>query len=208
MQVSKSQTKLIRRRPILSARQIAVTVIFGAITAAFSILQISIPGYLPGVSFNFGGIWLMLATMIAGPISGAIVVLVGSLTDPQVGIIGWFGYLVHVLVLAAFYPRVYRIQSVPRRLGMFLLITMLALFIQYWYWIALYSFVLKLVPIQVQLPLQFGYAYWVFLIIYYVVPAIFLARVPQFVSPQWRWPWQKEIEEDDEIEVEERAERA
>ncbi len=207
MQVSKSQTKLIQRRPILSARQIAITVIFGAINAAFSALQISIPGYLPGVSFNFGGIWLTLATMIAGPISGAIVTLAGSLADPQVGIIGWFGYLVHVLILAALYPRVYRIQSMPKRLGWFLLLTMLALFVQYWYWITLYSFVLKLVPIQVQLPLQFGYAYWVFLLIYYIVPAIFLARVPQFVAPQWRWPWQKEVEEPLDTEVaEEQAE--
>ncbi|HEY7415523.1 MAG TPA: hypothetical protein VH593_10045, partial [Ktedonobacteraceae bacterium] len=162
MQSTKTQSDLIQRRPILSARQVAITVIFGAIAAAFELLQITIPGYLPGVNFNFGGIWLMLSTMIGGPIVGAIVVLVDSVVG-QVGIIGWPGYLIHVLILAALYPMVYRIQNVPRRLIAFLLVTALALFFQYWWWIGLYSFVLKLVPFQAQITLQFGYAYWVYL---------------------------------------------
>ena len=56
MQTTKSQTELIQRRPILSARQVAVAVIFGAIAAAFELLQITIPGYLPGVNFSLSGI--------------------------------------------------------------------------------------------------------------------------------------------------------
>src|SRR6266699_3859944 len=108
MQTTKSQTELIQRRPILSARQVAVAVIFGAIAAAFELLQITIPGYLPGVNFSLSGIWLTLSTMIGGPIVGAIVVFVDAVTG-QVGIIGWPGFLIHVLILAALYPRVYRV---------------------------------------------------------------------------------------------------
>jgi len=118
MQSTKSQTELIQRRPILSARQVAVAVIFGAVAAAFELLQITIPGYLPGVNFSLSGIWLTLSTMIGGPIVGAIVVFVDAVTG-QVGIIGWPGFLIHVLILAAFYPQVYRIQITPRRLGAF-----------------------------------------------------------------------------------------
>ncbi|HLI89674.1 MAG TPA: hypothetical protein VKV37_13360 [Ktedonobacteraceae bacterium] len=198
MQTTNKQVELIQRRPILSARQIAVAVIFGAIAAAFELLQITIPGYLPGVNFNLGGIWLMLSTMIGGPIVGAIVVFVDSVTG-QVGIIGWPGYMIHVLILAAFYPMVYRVTNVPRRLGLFLLLTAVALFFQYWWWIGLYSFVLKIIPFQAQISLQFGYAYWIYLVIYFVIPAILLAAVPKYVAPQWRWPWQKEKEEESEV---------
>ncbi len=180
MQTTKSQTELIQRRPILSARQVAVAVIFGAIAAAFELLQITIPGYLPGVNFSLSGIWLTLSTMIGGPIVGAIVVFVDAVTG-QVGIIGWPGFLIHVLILAALYPRVYRIQSTPRRLGAFLLVTALALFFQYWWWIGLYSFVLKIIPFWAQITLQFGYAYWVYLVIYFLIPAIVLATVPKYV---------------------------
>jgi hypothetical protein len=195
MQTTKSQSELIQRRPILSARQVAVAVIFGAIAAAFELLQITIPGYLPGVNFSLSGIWLTLSTMIGGPIVGAIVVFVDAVTG-QVGIIGWPGFLIHVLILAAFYPRVYRIQNVPRRLGAFLLVTAVALFFQYWWWIGLYSFVLKIIPFWAQIALQFGYAYWVYLVIYFLIPAIILASVPRYVAPQWRWPWQKDKEEE------------
>jgi hypothetical protein len=193
MDSAHSQFDLVQRKPILSARQVAVTVIFGAIAAAFEILHISIPGYLPGVNFNLGGIWLTLSTMIGGPIVGAIVVFVTSVTG-QVGIIGWPGYLIHVLVLAAVYPRVYRIQNPTRRLGAFLLATGVALFFQYWWWIGLYSFVLQIIPFKAQLALQFGYAYWVYLAIYFIIPAIVLAAAPEHVAPEWRWPWQKEQE--------------
>ncbi len=197
MQSTKTQAELIQRRPILSARQIAVAVIFGAIAAAFELLQITIPGYLPGVNFNFGGIWLMLSTMIGGPIAGAVVTFVDSITG-QVGIIGWPGYMIHVLILAAFYPRVYRIQSVPKRLGAFLLLTALALFFQYWWWIGLYSFVLKIIPFVTQLSVQ-ALAYWGFLAIYFIIPALLLWQVPKYVAPQWRWPWAKEKMEEEAV---------
>jgi hypothetical protein len=71
---------------------------------------------------------------------------------------------------------------------------MLALFLQYWWWIGLYSFVLQIIPFKAQLVLQFGYAYWVYLAIYFLIPALVLARAPQFVAPEWRWPWQREEE--------------
>jgi hypothetical protein len=74
----------------------------------------------------------------------------------------------------------------------YLIITMIALFFQYWWWIALYSFVLQIIPFKAQLVLQFGYAYWVYLAIYFLIPALVLARAPQFVAPEWRWPWQRE----------------
>src|SRR5258706_11397144 len=114
MQTTKKQTELIQRRPILSARQVAVTVIFGAIAAAFELLQITIPGYLPGINFSLSGIWLTLSTMIGGPIVGAIVVFVDAVTR-QVGIIGWPCFLIHLLIMAPLYPRVYRIQCTPKR---------------------------------------------------------------------------------------------
>lgn len=188
-----TQTELVRRKPILSARQIAMTVIFGAVAAAFELLQITIPGYLPGINFSLSGIWLTLSTMMGGPIVGAIVVFVDAVTG-QVGIIGWPGFLIHVLVLAWFYPRVYRIENAKRRLSAFLGITALALFFQYWWWIGLYTFVLQIIPLDVQLRLQFGYAYWVYLVIYFLIPAIVLWAAPQYVAPEWRWPWQSEEE--------------
>jgi riboflavin transporter FmnP len=178
-----------QRKPIISVRQIAVAVIFGAIAGAFEILQISIPGYMPGVNMNFAGIWLTLATMIGGPIVGIIVTFADSITG-QVGIIGWPGYIIHVLILAAFYPRVYRINGTYKRLGAFLILCAVALFFQYWWWIALYSFILKTIPFQAQLAVQV-FAYWGFLAIYFIVPAIVLWRVPKYVAPEWRWPWQK-----------------
>src|SRR6266404_906267 len=180
MQTTKSQTELIQRRPILSARQVAVAVIFGAIAAAFELLQITIPGYLPGVNFSLSGIWLTLSTMIGGPIVGAVVVFVDAVTG-QVGIIGWPGFLIHVLILAAFYPAVYRIQGTTKRLGA--------------------SLLLKIIPFWAQITLQFGYAYWVYLVIYFLIPAIVLATVPKYVAPQWRWPWQKEKETETESQV-------
>jgi hypothetical protein len=197
---SGSRTGLVQRRPILSARQVAITVIFGAIAAAFELLQMTIPGYSPGVNFSLSGIWLSLSTMMGRPIVGAIVVFVDAVTG-QGGIIGWPGFLIHVLILAALYPRVYRIENPTRRLFGFLVVTMLALFFQYWWWIGLYSFVLQIIPFKPQLVLQFGYAYWVYLAIYFIIPAIVLAAAPELVAPEWRWPWQKE-------EAEEELERA
>ena len=200
MQSSSNQTELVQRKPILSARQVAITVIFGAIAGAFNLLQITIPGYLPGVNFSLSGIWLTLSTMIGGPIVGLIVAFVDAITG-QVGIIGWPGFAIHVLILAAFYPRVYRIENPTRRLIGFLLLTMAALFFQYWWWIGLYSFVLQIIPFKAQLVLQFGYAYWVYLAIYFLIPALVLARAPQHVAPEWRWPWQRE-EPETETETE------
>jgi hypothetical protein len=184
---SHSQTELVQRRPILSARQVAITVIFAAIAAAFELLQITIPGYLPGVNFSLSGIWLSLSTMMGGPIVGAIVVFVDAVTG-EIGIIGWPGFLIHVLILAALYPRVHRIENPTGRLFGFLVVSMLALFFQYWWWIGLYSFVLQIIPFSAQLLLQFGYAYWVYLAIYFIIPAIVLAAAPEHVAPEWRWP--------------------
>jgi hypothetical protein len=195
---SHSRTELVQRRPILSGRQVAITVIFGAIAAAFELLQITVPGYLPGVNFGLSGIWLSLSTMMGGPIVGAIVALVDAVTG-QVGIIGWPGFLIHVLVLAALYPPVYRIKSPTRRLFGFLVVTMLALFFQYWWWIGLYSLVLQIIPFRAQLVLQFGYAYWVYLAIYFIIPVIVLAAAPEHIAPEWRWPWQK-VEAREELE--------
>ena len=200
MQSSSNQTELVERKPILSARQVAITVIFGAIAGAFELLQITIPGYLPGVNFSLSGIWLSLSTMMGGPIVGLIVAFVDAITG-QVGIIGWPGFGIHVLILAALYPRVYRIENPTRRLIGFLIVTMIALFFQYWWWIGLYSFVLQIIPFKAQLVLQFGYAYWVYLAIYFLIPAAVLARAPQLVAPEWRWPWQRE-EHEPETETE------
>src|ERR671911_103331 len=98
LQSSSNQTELVQRKPILSARQVAITVIFGAIAGAFELLQITIPGYLPGVNFSLSGIWLSLSTMIGGPIVGLIVAFVYAIPG-QGGIIGGAGFAIHLLIL-------------------------------------------------------------------------------------------------------------
>lgn len=194
---------LSRRKPLLSARMIAVAVIFGAINGAFTALHIAIPGYLPGVSFNFSGIWLTLATMIGGPIVGAIVALVGSLTSSSPGIFGWPGYLIHILIFSACYPLVFRIKNIPLRAVAFVASVIIALAAQYLYYIVLFGYIIKYIPVAALVALDFGYAFWIFLLIYCVVPIIILSVMPHLVAPQWRWPWQKftATEEDDETPV-------
>jgi riboflavin transporter FmnP len=182
--------QLRRRLPILSAKQIAVAAIFGGITFVLELLRITIPGYLPGVNFSLTGIWLSLGTMIGGPIVGLIIVFLDSVSG-QVGLIGFPGFAIHVLILAALYKRVYGITHRVVRAVAFVVLTGIALFFQYWWWIALYSFVLKLMPFKAQVIYQFTYPYWVYLVIYALIPVILLLSAPRYVYPEWSWPWRR-----------------
>lgn len=182
------QGPLQRRLPILSAKQIAVAAIFGGITFVLELLRVTIPGYLPGVNFSLTGIWLTLGTMIGGPIVGLIIVFLDSVSG-QVGLIGFPGFAIHVLILAALYKQVYAISNRIVRAVVFVVLTGVALFFQYWWWIALYSFVLKIIPFKQQVIYQFTYPYWVYLAIYALIPVIILLSAPRFVAPEWSWPW-------------------
>jgi riboflavin transporter FmnP len=182
------QGPLQRRLPILSAKQIAVAAIFGGITFVLELLRVTIPGYLPGVNFSLTGIWLTLGTMIGGPIVGLIIVFLDSVSG-QVGLIGFPGFAIHVLILAALYKQVYAISNRIVRAVVFVVLSGVALFFQYWWWIALYSFVLKIIPFKQQVIYQFTYPYWVYLAIYALIPVIILLSAPRFVAPEWSWPW-------------------
>lgn len=175
-----------RKLPLLSARQVTVAAVFGGIAFAFEALKIVIPGYLPGFNFNFLGMWLTLATMIGGPWVGITVGVIDCLSG-EVGLLGIPGYSIHALVLALLYPRVYAIGAKRLRVAAFWGINFLALVIQYWYWIFLYAFILKVMPVKVQLVFHVSGPLWVYALIYTLVPSIVLISAPGFVAPDWGW---------------------
>lgn len=181
-----TQVELQRKKPFLTARQVAVAAIFGGIAFAFEALKIVIPGYMPGVNYNVFGTWLTLATMIGGPWVGVIVSVIDSLAG-EVGLIGAPGYAIHVLVFAAFYKQVYRIANPTRRIAMFWVLSFVALIIQYWYWIFLYAYVFKLMPVGAQIIFHASGPLWIYTLIYSLVPSIVLATAPKFVEPDLEW---------------------
>lgn len=181
-----AEIELQRKQPFLSARQVAVAAIFGGIAFAFEALKIVIPGYMPGVNFNLMGVWLTLSTMIGGPWVGAVVSVIDSLAG-EVGLIGAPGYIIHALILAALYKRVYAIQNTTQRIAAFWGISLVALVGQYWWWIFLYAYILKLMPVGAQIVFHASGPLWIFWVIYSLVPSILLATAPKFVEPNWTW---------------------
>lgn len=180
----------VRPRPMLmSTRQIAVAAIFGGLALIATGLGLQLPGYLPGVNFNLVGTFLSIATMAAGPFGGIIVTFLESFVSP-VGFYGWPLYWPHIFLLALFFPRVYALQNKAVRLAAYWLLTSVALFFQYWAWFFLYVYVFKFFPnVWVLAAFNFlGGAYWVFLLIYALIPSIVLASFPDFVKPDWRFP--------------------
>jgi len=176
-----------RRKPILSARQVAVTAIFGALAFVFEALRISVPIFLPGITLRFSGVFLTLATLIAGPYSGIIVGFLDVLPT-EVGLLGWPGFIIHALVLALLYKRIYLIQNRWARAGVFWVWNSLALLAQTAYWVILYVYVLKLMPLGAMLAFQFvGGFYWVFMFVYNLLPAVLLVAAPNTVKPEWSW---------------------
>ena len=179
--------ELKRRKPFMTARQVAVAAVFGGITYAFEALKITIPFYLPGVSMNFGVLWLTLGTMIAGPWAGGIIMFLDSLPS-EVGLWGWPGYMLHVVVLALMYRRIYGISNRWLRVVAFWVWNSVALFVQYWYWIVLYAYIFKLMPLKTLVVYNFfGGPYIGFMLIYNLVPALLLLTASQYVAPEWTW---------------------
>lgn len=183
-----AELELERRKPFLSARQVAIAAIFGGIAFAFEALKITIPGYMPGVNFSFIGVWLTLATMMGGPYVGIVVAFIESLAA-EVGLVGVPGYAIHALVLAALYRQVFNIQAKPVKIAAFWGISTLALILQYWYWIFLYAYVFKLMPVMAQIVFHASGPLWIYIVIYSLLPSILLATSPKFVAPEWNWNW-------------------
>lgn len=184
--MSSQQLELERRTPFLSARQVAVTAIFGGIAFAFEALNLSIPGYMPGVNFNVFGTWLTLATMIGGPWVGVIVSVIDALAG-QVGIIGAPGYAIHALLFALMYKKVYGMKKGAGQVAALWVTSMVALVAQYWYWIFLYAYIFKLMPVGAQIVFHASGPLWIYWVIYSLVPSIVLSTAPKFVSPDWNW---------------------
>lgn len=178
------------RKPLLTTRQISVAAIFGALAMAATGLGLQLPGYLPGVNFNLVGTFLSIATMAAGPLGGIIVTFLESFVSP-VGFYGWPLYWPHIFLLALFYKRLYNITNRGLRIAAYWGVTAVALFFQYWAWFFLYVYVFRFFPnIWVLAAFNFlGGAYWVFLLIYALIPSIVLATFPDFVKPEWRFPY-------------------
>jgi hypothetical protein len=177
------------RRPLLTTRGIAISAILGAMALVTEALGLSLPGYLPGVNFNLVGTYLSIATMAAGPIGGIIVTILDSFTS-SVGFYGLPFYWPHVFVLAYFWPKIYNIKNKSVRFVGYWAVTAVALFIQYWGWFWLYVVVFKYA--STIWPLVYynflGGAYWVFLLIYALIPSIILSLFPSFVKPDWKFP--------------------
>lgn len=181
-----TELSLNKKKPFMSARQVAIAAVFGGIAFAFEALGIKLP-FLPGFSMNFGGLWLTLATLIAGPLAGLVVGFMISIGG-EVGLVGFPGYLVHVIVLALLYKNIYKIQKKPLKVVAFWLWNSVALFFQYWYWIFLYGVVFKVMSIPALIVYNFaGPPYIGFDLIYCLVPSILLLTAPQFLAPEWNW---------------------
>ncbi|RJQ10352.1 MAG: hypothetical protein C4551_02660 [Bacillota bacterium] len=175
-----------RRKPWLSARQVAVVAVFGGLGFVFNALKITIPGYLPGLSFNFDGLWLTLATMIGGPIAGFVTCFLTSIPG-DIGLWGWMGYAIHALVLSIFYPAIYHRFKGWARAGAFVGWNTVALLTQVWYFTALYAFVFKVGPFWGLMAFNMTYPVWGFIAIYSLVPFIVLLAAPKVVEPDWSW---------------------
>lgn len=191
MTSSSTTTMMPRRQPLLTTRQISVAAILGGLSLITEAFGLSLPAYLPGVNFNLIGTYLSVATMAAGPLGGIIVTILDSFTS-SVGFFGLPFYWPHIFFLALFYKRVYAMKSTLSRVVGYWVVTAVALFIQYWGWFFLYVVVFKFAPTVWPLAIfNFvapGYPYWVFLLIYALIPTAVLVTAPNFVKPTWNFP--------------------
>jgi hypothetical protein len=171
----------------------AIAAIFGALAMITTGLGLALPGYLPLVNFELQGTYITIATMAAGPIAGMIVSFLVSLVS-AVGVISFPFYFPHILVLAAFYPAVYKIKRVPVRFAVFWVVSALALFIQYWGWWWLYAAVFKIMSVEAMFYYNmFAGPYVIYLLIWALIPSIVLLTTPGFVRPDWHFPMIKWI---------------
>ena len=176
------------REMLLSTRGIAISAILGGMALVTEALGLSLPGYLPGVNFNLVGTYLSIATMAAGPLGGIIVTILDSFTS-SVSFYGLVFYWPHVFVLAYFWPKIYRMTNIVYRLALYWAVSAVALFLQYWGWFWLYVVVYKYwTTIWPLVTYNFGGgAYWIFLLIYALIPGIIATAFPSFVKPDWKF---------------------
>jgi len=177
------------RRIIMTPRQITIAGIFGALAMITTGLGLALPGYLPLVNFELQGTYITIATMAAGPLAGMIVSFLVSLVS-AVGVISFPFYWPHILVLAAFYPKIYNLKNVAARFVAFWVVSAIALFIQYWGWWWLYAAVFRVLTVEA----MFWYnmlagPYIVYLLIWALIPSIVMVVTPSFVKPDWRFPY-------------------
>ena len=181
------------RKPLLNTKQISVAAVLGGLSLITEAFGLSLPGYLPGVNFNLVGAYLSIATMAAGPLGGIIVTILDSFTS-SVGFYGLPFYWPHVFFLALFYKRIYSMKSTAMKVVGYWVVTAVALFIQYWGWFFLYVYVFKFAttiwPLAVYnfvgvIP------YATFLAIYALIPGFVLVTAPNFVRPNWNFPYLK-----------------
>jgi len=159
------------RKPLLNPRQISVAAVFGGLSLITEAFGLSLPGYLPGVNFNLVGAYLSIATMAAGPLGGIIVTILDSFTS-SVGFYGLPFYWPHVFFLALFYKRIYSMKSTAMK------VVYVFKFATTIWPLAVYNFV-GVIP------------YATFLAIYALIPGFVLVTAPNFVRPNWNFPYLK-----------------
>ncbi len=186
MSANTPELQLKKRKPWLTARQVAVVAVFGGLGFVFNALKITIPGYLPGMSFNFDGLWMVLSTMIGGPIAGLVTCFISSIPG-DIGLWGWLGYAIHSVILAIMYPTIYYRLKGWGRAGAFWGWNTLSLCIQVWYFTALYAWVFKVGPFWGLMAFNFTYPIWGFMVIYCLVPFVALLAAPKVLEPDWSW---------------------
>jgi hypothetical protein len=181
-----------RRRPFMSARQVALTAVIGGIAFLCEAIGLWAPTPWPGGTINIGGFAITLAAMVAGPWSGMIV---GWLDlAPMAGfgpIAGWL-YWWTPLYTAATYPFIYHkivMKNKPLGVGVFFvsqlvnMMTIHNLLFAWWFSAVTESFPTVASAwyyITITGTPIFGW-------IYAVLPAIVLATATKFVEPRWSW---------------------
>lgn len=189
--MSEPSTTAKKPRFVFTARHAAIAGILGTLSLITTGMGLALPGYLPLVNFELTGTFLITATMAAGPLGGIIVTILTQLVS-AVGMVGTPFFWPHILVFATFYPYIYEINKKNKILGvvLFWLVNALALFIQYWGWWWLYAAVFRLMTVEAMFwyNMLFG-PYIVYLLIYALIPSIIFEITPEFVKPDWRFPY-------------------
>ncbi|MFQ5871012.1 MAG: hypothetical protein ACE5IB_02480 [Candidatus Geothermarchaeales archaeon] len=178
----------VARPLLLSARQIAIAAIFGAIAMITTGLGLALPGYLPLVNFELQGTFIIIATMAAGPIAGTVVAFLVSLVS-AVGVISFPFYIPHILVFAVAYRWIWKQEDWAVKTVAFWAVSAIALFIQYWGWWWLYAAVFQVMTVEAMFYYNMAAPYVVFLLIWALLPYVVFVTAPDFAKPRWNAPY-------------------
>src|SRR5438034_1137216 len=126
------------------------------------------------------------------PISAKFISILNPILDSFTSSVGFYGlpfYWPHVFILAYFWPKIYKLSNTAYRLGLYWAVSAVALFTQYWGWFWLYVVVFKYADTVVPLAVYNfgGGAFWIFLLIYALIPSAILTAFPSFVKPEWKF---------------------